>query len=137
MLTTTKERNKRRTIVVAFPRLPIPRNTTERKHWGVRKREVDLWTEQVPASLEPGERHVLRRNAERTKPGIVVVNSVFCHQRKAYDPDNAVGALKYVIDGMVRARLLHNDTNEFVEIPKPAQWTQCGPGMVLCLSWTE
>jgi hypothetical protein len=137
VLITTKERSKRRrTIVVAFSRIPLARNTTERKHWGVRKREVDLWTVQVPASLEPGERHVLRRNAERTPPGLITIRSVFLHRRKIYDPDGAVGALKYVLDGMVRARLLDDDTERNVSIIPPIQFQNCGPGMILCLSWT-
>ncbi len=138
MLTVTREGNKkRRTIVVPMEEIPVAPNIIARGHWKMRKMEVDRWTLAVAAVLDPFERHALRKNARKEKPSIVRIFAILLHRRKAFDPDNAVGALKFIIDGMVRARLLHNDTNAHVKIEEPSQGERCGPGTILCLTWTE
>ena len=108
-----------------------------RSHWSVRKHEIEAWAFRIPATLDPSDRLMLRKNAQKPSPALVTVNSVYLHRRKAFDPDNAVAALKTVLDGMVRADLLHDDTEKYVKIEMPKQLTQCGPGFILILTWTE
>ncbi len=138
MLTVTREKDrKRRTIVVTFPCTPDSPNVIARAHWSVRKLSVDMWVRAMTATLDPGERQALRKNAQKRNPSMVTVRSIFLHRRKMFDPDNAIGALKFVIDGMVRAGLLDNDTSARIEFEAPMQYENCGPGMILCLTWTE
>lgn len=138
MLIVTREGNKkRRTVIVPIPDIPIAPNVIARAHWGKRKAEVDRWTTTISALLDIGERSALRNNAQKKKPSVVTLFAVFIHRRKIFDPDNAVGALKYVIDGMVRAGLLRNDTEEFVKVGRPCQGGNICPAMVLIMTWTE
>jgi len=117
--------------------IPISANKLLRSHWAVRGKEIDRWGCLIAATLSPHDRHALRKNAQKPSPALVTVNSVYLHRRKAFDPDNAVAALKTVLDGMVRANLLHDDTEKYVKVEIPKQLTQCGPGFILILTWTE
>lgn len=137
MLTETREgKLKRRTIVVVSGRIPLSPNKVSRAFWKVRADEVKLWAWEIGSLLNTSERQALRKNMAKPKPSLVTIRVLFFHRRKVFDPGNSVSALKFIIDGMVRAGLLEDDTDKHVEILTPLQWAGCGPATILSLTWS-
>lgn len=137
LINSIEGKNRRKTLIIPMNMMPLSANKALRTHWAVRKGEIAEWAKLIPAVLEPSDRLALRENAQKPSPAVLTVNSVYLHRRSAFDPDNAVAALKAPLDGMVRAGLLKNDTEKYVKVEMPKQLTNCGPGFILILTWTE
>ena len=137
LINSIEGKNRRKTLIIPMDAIPMSANKTIRSHWKTRTLEVEKWATLISASLHPSDRLALRKNAQKSSPAIVMVNSVFLHRKGAFDPDNAVAALKLPLDGLVHAGLLRDDSEKYVKIEMPKQPTQCGPGFILILTWTE
>ncbi len=77
-------------------------NTRERWHWSRQRREVTAWTQQFTYAQRPGgmDRAIGKR--------LVVITSF--RKQRCRDEANLIGGCKGMIDGLVRAGLLVDDS---------------------------
>ncbi|NJD28878.1 MAG: hypothetical protein FIA92_11350 [Chloroflexi bacterium] len=96
-------------LVVSVPGIPPSPNQTRREHWAKRAKEARLWREsafyaarQAMATAHGGWSFPLRSASVR----ITLVSTTAVRR----DPDNAIAACKPVLDGIVQAGLLADDS---------------------------
>lgn len=95
-------------IVIVVPGIPPSPNRTRREHWGQRSTEARQWKEDaVYAALDARNRNPLVGFPLHSAALRVVIVSPTAVRR---DPDNAVASVKPLIDGIVKAGVLHDDS---------------------------
>jgi hypothetical protein len=93
-------------VRMVIPGVPASLNKTQRMHWAKRRKMNMAWTmlvrSQMPEFyLEPIVKMRLR--------------VILAHSR-AYDPDNAAGACKPLIDALRHWKLIFDDTPEYLDL---------------------
>jgi len=89
--------------------IPYSPNFLNRKHWAVRDRWKKAWQQEVWACWQEEK----KKWPEYQFPldfKVRLTVSIFCI--KPQDQDNALAAMKGVIDGLVYAKIVKNDTYE-------------------------
>jgi hypothetical protein len=93
-------------MIFQIPREVPSQNVRERWHWSKQRREVKSWAGAFLARMRPGDR--------ATKPREVIIQAY--RKRRISDFANLVGGCKGMVDGLVSAGLLVDDSTEWVRI---------------------
>lgn len=86
--------------------LEIPsQNTRERWHWARQRREVSAWAYWLKATMRPGTADLAR--------GKRIVRIHAFRRQRTRDEANLIGGCKGLVDGLVRAGLLVDDSRQW------------------------
>lgn len=109
-------------FTLVIPEIPLLRNRLEGKHWWAKHKERDRWRILVGCHvlalpihqrpLQPFERANLR---------------LVRHTPRACDPLAVAESFKYVVDALIEARVLVDDSHEHVQFEPQPRWQKC-PG---------
>lgn len=95
-------------IVVTVPGIPPSPNQTRREHWAKRAAEARSWRDAaLYAALDTRNRHPQQQFPIRSARLRVVIVSPTSVRR---DPDNVIASVKPILDGIVRAGILADDS---------------------------
>ena len=111
-------------IEFTIPRVPLSPNRMLTMHWAERGRENKAWQAEMLAALDPGKRTVIRMCAQDGKMKV----SIRIYVVRKLDPDNLVGAVKPILDGMRACRYLKDDTEEHVSLEIQQEKLPIGDG---------
>ena len=75
-----------------------------RQHWATRRKEKEEWAERF------------LRLAPVTAPIDIHVERIYGGRGKAMDPDNLVGGVKPLLDGMVKAKIIPDDNPDQIRL---------------------
>jgi hypothetical protein len=89
-----------------IPRVPLSANRLLRAHWGKRRRDRDSWREHVRSSCGVPPR----------EPPAQACLEVVVHRLRLQDPDNASASVKHLLDALVRAGWLRDDSREHLDL---------------------
>ena len=107
-----------KTMILTLEPPPPSPNTVIRWHWRKRARLFRDTAWQVYCALLQTPKGQFKTNIQyrsEYKP-IRISGTRFHKLGKALDPDNLIGSLKPVIDGLVKSGLIPDDTDEFVTL---------------------
>ena len=98
-------------MILEIPRIPPSPNYLLSKHWRYRHRNSQLWKHEIGVALyQAGYRDRIpypkaKVNIERRSRG-----------GRGLDPDNLVGSVKPVLDGLRYAQVLLDDSPDHIEL---------------------
>lgn len=107
--------NGDRSVTVVLPFVPPSANVLRRKyrHWAAYAQLRNGIQKTLAVLIQGKDRMWLMANASiRTK---MRVDACLCHQR-LFDPDNAVAAMKPILDSLVRLKYLAGDSSDKLEL---------------------
>jgi hypothetical protein len=93
-------------MTLTIPRLAPSLNRALRMHWSARKREQAAWDALVLQALSGSRPKMERARVEITR----------FYAKHALDKDGAYGAQKPVIDALVHAGIIPDDSPEHIEL---------------------
>lgn len=97
-------------MILEIPRVPPSPNDLLGYHWRHRQRNQKVWGDEVVIALINGGYVGHRIPYERAK---VIIDR---RSRGQLDPDNLVGCVKPILDGLRRANVLKDDTPKHIEL---------------------
>lgn len=91
--------------------VPYSPNFLNRKHWAVRSRWKKAWEEEIWGRWQEEKKKWTDYEFPMTEKALVTI-SIFCLKRQ--DEDNTYASMKGVIDGLVQAGILKDDSYDYV-----------------------
>lgn len=68
------------------------------------------------------------RKASFKFKGPIEINFLYLEPNRKRDPDNIISAKKFILDGMVNAGMIPNDTQRFIKFFGQDEWDVVKPG---------
>lgn len=94
-------------LEIKLPGVPKTRNALSRKHWTFQKKEADLWKNLVRANIKKFPKNPLK------KAHLILER----YSIRECDYDGLVSSMKHVIDGLVVAQILEDDSMKIIGMP--------------------
>lgn len=95
-------------ITLDIPRATPSMNVTHHKHWRVMHQQKKLWAQEIWVAAAQGHR-VPEKAPERAKVTVT-------RYGRLLDPDNFIGGLKSVLDGLKAEGLILDDNAKHLEL---------------------
>lgn len=83
-------------------------NKMLRMHWATRREWKDIYSDAVWAVTEKWSKHL--------DPCHIKIERLFTGRQKAMDPDNLVGSVKFLLDGMRSCGVISDDNPECISL---------------------
>lgn len=97
-------------MILEIPRVPCSPNDLLGRHWRFRSKNQSAWRDEVWYALCQAGYARLRVPLPKARVSIERISRHFL------DPDNLVGSIKPILDGLRYAKVIENDTPEHIEL---------------------
>lgn len=97
-------------MILEIPRVPCSPNDLLGRHWRYRSKNQNAWRDEVYYALMQSGNARLRVPFAKARVSIERIS------RGLLDPDNLVGSIKPVLDGLRYAKVIKDDSPEHIEL---------------------